>query len=103
MYAVVRSGGKQYRVSPGQTLKVERLPGEVGATVTFDEVLAVGTDDAKLLTGKEAAAARVSGTIVAQKRHRKVTVLKYKRGGQYKIQRGHRQNYTAVQVSDIAL
>jgi large subunit ribosomal protein L21 len=56
-----------------------------------------------MLTGKEAAAAKVSGKIVAQDRHRKVTVLKYKTGGQYKIQRGHRQNYTAVQVSDIAL
>src|SRR4051812_41783860 len=103
MYAVIRSGGKQYRVSPGQTVKVESLAGKVGGNVTFDEVLAVSTDDAKLLTGKEAAAAKVSGKIVAQDRHKKVIVLKYKTGGQYKIQRGHRQNYTAVQVSDIVL
>jgi large subunit ribosomal protein L21 len=103
MYAVIRSGGKQYRVAPGDTIKVEQLPGKVGGSVTFDQVIAVSTDDKKMLTGKDAAAAKVSGKIVAQDRHRKVTVLKYKTGGQYKIQRGHRQNYTAVQVSDIAL
>ena len=103
MYAVIRSGGKQYRVAPGETVKVEQLPGKVGGKVTFDQVIAVSTDDKKMLTGKDAAAAKVSGKIVAQDRHKKVIVLKYKTGGQYKIQRGHRQNYTAVQVSDIAL
>ncbi len=103
MYAVIRSGGKQYRVAPGETVKVETLPGEVGGEVTFGEVVAVSTDDKKVLTGKQAANARVTGKIVSQGRHRKLTVLKYKRGGQYKIQRGHRQNYTAVQVNDIAL
>jgi large subunit ribosomal protein L21 len=103
MYAVIRSGGKQYRVAPGETIKVEQLRGKIGAKVTFGDVIAISTDDKKMLTGKDAAAAKVSGKIVAQDRHRKVTVLKYKTGGQYKIQRGHRQNYTAVQVSDIAL
>lgn len=103
MYAVIRSGGKQYRVAPGETVRVETLPGEVGADVTFGEVVAVGTDENKVLTGKGAAGAKVLGKIVSQGRHRKLTVLKYKRGGQYKIQRGHRQNYTAVQVSEIAL
>ena len=102
MYAVIRSGGKQYRVAPGETVKVETLPGKVGGKVTFGEVVAVGTDDQKLLTGKDAAGAKVTGKIVSQGRHRKLTVLKYKRGGQYKIQRGHRQNYTAVEVSEIA-
>jgi large subunit ribosomal protein L21 len=103
MYAVIRSGGKQYRVAPGETVKVETLPGKVGGKITFGEVVAVGTDDQKVLTGKDAAAAKVTGKIVSQGRHRKLTVLKYKRGGQYKIQRGHRQNYTAVEVSDVAL
>ena len=103
MYAVIRSGGKQYRVAPGETIKVEQLPGKVGGKVIFAHVIAVSTEDKKMLTGKEAAAAKVSGKIVAQDRHKKVIVLKYKTGGQYKIQRGHRQNYTAVQVSDIAL
>ena len=103
MYAVIRSGGKQYRVAPGETVKVETLPGKVGGKVTFAEVIAVSTDDQKILAGKDAAGAKVAGKIVSQGRHRKVTVLKYKRGGQYKIQRGHRQNYTAVEVTDIAL
>jgi len=103
MYAVIRSGGKQYRVAPGETVKVETLAGKVGGKVTFEEVMAVSTDDNKVLTGKDAASAKVTGKIVSQGRHRKVTVLKYKRGGQYKIQRGHRQNFTAVQVSEIAL
>jgi large subunit ribosomal protein L21 len=103
MYAVIRSGGKQYRVAPGDTIKVEQIPGKVGGKVTFDQVIAVSTEDKKMLTGKDAAAAKVSGKIVAQDRHRKLTVLKYKTGGQYKIQRGHRQGFTAVEVSDIAL
>jgi large subunit ribosomal protein L21 len=103
MYAVIRSGGKQYRVAPGETVKVERLPGKVGGQITFGDVLAVSADGKKVVTGKEAAAAKVTGKIVSQERHPKVTVLKFKTGGQYKIQRGHRQNYTAVQVSDIAL
>jgi large subunit ribosomal protein L21 len=103
MYAVIRSGGKQYRVAPGETVKVERLPGEVGGNVTFGDVLVVSTDDKKVMTGKEAAGAKVTGKIVSQGRHPKLIVLKYKTGGQYKIQRGHRQDYTAVQVSNIAL
>ncbi len=102
MYAVIRSGGKQYRVAPGDTVKVETLPGKVGGKVTFD-VLAVGTDDSKMLTGKDAAAAKVTGKIVSHGRRPKLVVLKFKTGGQYKIQRGHRQNYTAVEVSEIAL
>jgi len=101
MYAVIRSGGKQYRVAPGETVKVETLAGKVGDEVSFGDVVAVSTDDKKLLTGKQTA--KVTGKIVAQGRHRKLTVLKYKTGGQYKIQRGHRQNYTAVQVGEIAL
>jgi large subunit ribosomal protein L21 len=84
-------------------VKVETLPGKLGGDVTFSEVVAVSTDENKVLTGKDAAGAKVTGKIVLQGRHRKVTVLKYKTGGQYKIQRGHRQNYTAVQVSEIAL
>ena len=103
MYAVIRSGNKQYRVAPGETIKVETLAGKAGAKVTFDDVLAVRTDEEKMLTGADAAKAKVTGKIVAQGRHPKLTVFKYKTGGQYKIVRGHRQNYTAVQVSEIEL
>jgi large subunit ribosomal protein L21 len=88
MYAVIRSGGKQYRVAPGDTVKVETLPGKVGDEVTFGDVVAK---------------AKVVGKIVAQGRHPRITVFKYRCIKQYKIVRGHRQNYTAVQVSGIEL
>ena len=103
MYAVIRSGGKQYRVAPGDTVKVETLPGTVGGNVTFGDVVAVATDEKKLLTGSAAATAKVTGKIVAQGRHPKLTVYKYRCIKQYKIVRGHRQNYTAVEVSGIEL
>ena len=102
MYAVIRCGGKQYRVAPGDTVKIERLPGKVGSKVTISDVLAVHTDD-KLVSGKDAAEATVVGKIIEQGRHAKELVMKYKTGGQYKILRGHRQNYTAFQVSEIKL
>ena len=101
MYAVIRSGGKQYRVEPGQTVEVERLEGKVGGKVTFEEVVAVRTDDKKILGGEQAAKAKVTGKIVKHVRGPKLKVLKFKTGGQYKIQRGHRQGLTAVQVGEI--
>jgi large subunit ribosomal protein L21 len=103
MYAVIRCGGKQYRVAPGDTVKIETLPGKVGSKVTFPDVLAVRTDEDKLVSGAAAAEARVVGKIVAQGRHKKELVLKYRRTKQYKIMRGHRQNYTAIEVSEIKL
>jgi len=101
MYAVIRTGGKQYRVAPGETIQVERLPGKVGGKVTFEDVLAVRTDDQKMLAGAQAAKARVTGKIVAQERQPKRLVLKFKKTRQYKIMRGHRQAFTAVEVGDI--
>jgi large subunit ribosomal protein L21 len=82
---------------------VELLEGKVGGKVTFDDVLAVRTDDKKLVSGEHAAKAKVVGKIVRQDRGPKLKVLKFKTGGQYKIQRGHRQGYTAVEVSDIQI
>jgi len=102
MYAVIKTGGKQYRVAPGDTIRIERVEGKVGDKVNFGSVLSVHADK-KLLTGDEAAKATVSGKIVEQGRSKKLTVLKFKKTNQYKIQRGHRQNYTAVEVSDIKL
>jgi large subunit ribosomal protein L21 len=103
MYAVIRSGGKQYRVEPGATIEVERLEGKVGGKITFDEILAVRTDEKKMLTGDAAGKAKITGTIVRHLRAPKVKIMKYKRGGQYQILRGHRQGLTAVQVSEIQL
>jgi large subunit ribosomal protein L21 len=103
MYAVIRSGGKQYRVEPGETIRVEKIEGKVGGKVTFEDVVAVRTDEKKILGGEQAGKIKVTGKIVAQGRGPKLKVLKFKTGGQYKIQRGHRQDYTAVQVSDIQI
>lgn len=100
MYAVIRSGGKQYRVAPGETIEVERLEGKVGGKVTFDDVVAVRTDDKKILGADSKA--KVTGKIVKHSRGPKLKVLKYKTGGQYKIQTGHRQGLTSVEV-DIQL
>ncbi len=102
MYAVIQTGGKQYRVAPGDTIRIERVSGEIGEKVTFGSVLAVH-DEKKVVLGADASKVTVTGKIVAQGRGRKLTVLKFKKGNQYKISRGHRQNYTAVQVNDIKL
>jgi len=103
MYAVIRVGGKQYRVAPGDTIKVERLKEKVGGKVTFDEVLAVRTDDAKVVAGKSLSGVSVTGKVLEHGRHAKEMVMKYKKTNQYRITRGHRQNYTAVEVSEINL
>jgi large subunit ribosomal protein L21 len=101
MYAVIRSGGKQYRVEPGKTIQVENLEGNVGGKVTFEDVLSVRTDEKKFVD--DIAKVKVIGKIVEQGRGPKLKVMKFKTGGQYKILRGHRQGYTAVQVSDIQI
>src|ERR1700730_7862135 len=75
MYAVIRGGGKQYRVAPGDTVKVEPLPGKVGGKITFGDVVAVATDEKKLLTGPDAAKAKVIGQIIAHGRHPTLTVF----------------------------
>jgi large subunit ribosomal protein L21 len=102
MYAIIRTGGKQYRVSPGDTIEVESLDQAAGEAVTFEDVLAVRNDDG-MVAGAAAASARVEGTVVGDGRNKKVLVFKYKRGGQYKITRGHRQNFTAVKINEIKL
>ena len=101
MYAVIETGGKQYRVTPGQSFEVETLPGEIGATVEFDKVLAV-VDGESVRAGKAAAGAKVTGTITAHDRGEKILVFKFKRKKQYKRTIGHRQNFTRVTVDGIA-
>src|SRR5271154_4477141 len=103
MYAVIRSGGKQYRVEPGKTVRVETLEGKLGGKITFEDVLSVRTDEKKFVSADDISKVKVIGKIVEQGRGPRLRVLKYKTGGQYNIQRGHRQNYTAVQVSDIQI
>ncbi len=102
MYAVIRSGGKQYRVSEGEVVRLEHLPGKVGGKVTFKEVLAVG-ENGTLEAGKPTLpSAKVTGSIVEQGKGDKVRVFKFKKNSQYKILRGHRQPFTAVRITEIS-
>ena len=101
MYAVIETGGKQYRVAPGQNLKVETLPGEPGASVEFSKVLAIVDDAGHMTLGKETVAAKVTGKIKTQDRGEKVIVFKFKRKKQYKRTIGHRQNFTEVEIGAI--
>ena len=101
MYAVIETGGKQYRVAPGDTIRVETLAGEVGSAVEFDKVLLVSNDAGEMLTGAEAGRARVKATIAGNDRGDKVLVFKFKRKKQVRRTIGHRQNYTSVKVGEI--
>jgi large subunit ribosomal protein L21 len=101
MYAVIETGGKQYRVAPGDLVRVETLPGDVGSEVEFERVLAVVNDSNEVTAGAAVASARVKGTIAEHGRGEKVIVFKFKRKKQYKRTIGHRQNYTQVKVSEI--
>ena len=99
MYAVIRAGGKQYRVAPGDVIRVERTPADNG-TVEFGDVLAVSGQEGQV--GRPQQQARVVGTVVEEGRGDKVLVFHYKRKKQYKKLRGHRQNFTAVRITEIA-
>ena len=103
MYAVIKTGGKQYRVSPGDVIRVENLPAEPGSSAEMANVLAVSSDDGKLLTGKEAANAKVEVTVQGHGRARKVLVFHYKRKKQYKKTQGHRQGFTELRVQKISV
>jgi large subunit ribosomal protein L21 len=100
MYAVIETGGKQYRVAPGDVIQVDTVQGEVGAEVEFDRVLAVVRDSNEVVTDG-LAEARVKGMIAGHGRGDKILVFKFKRKKQYKRTIGHRQNYTEVRVSEI--
>jgi large subunit ribosomal protein L21 len=101
-YAVIRTGGKQYRVAPGDLVRVERLEGDVGSAVEFAEVLLASADDAVRIGTPLVSGVRVRGTIVAQGRDRKILVFKKKRRKNYRRRRGHRQSITTVRVTEIA-
>jgi large subunit ribosomal protein L21 len=98
MYAVIRAGGKQYRVAPGDVIEIEKLPQESGTEVQFAEVLAVSAKEGELT---KPANALVTGQVVEQGRGDKVLVFHYKRKKQYKKLQGHRQAYTAVKITGI--
>jgi large subunit ribosomal protein L21 len=101
MEAVIATGGKQYRVAPGQVISVERLPGDKGSTVEFRAILLVRRDGEVLAGPQALKGARVSGEVVGQRRARKVAVVKFKRRKNYRRNRGHRQPATAVRITKI--
>jgi large subunit ribosomal protein L21 len=99
MYAIIATGGKQYKVSEGDVIRVEKLGVEEGEKYTFDQVLAVSGD--KLLVGEDVANASVNATVVKNGRGKKVIVYKYKRKTGYHKKNGHRQAYTEVKIDSI--
>ena len=99
MYAIIATGGKQYKVSEGDIIKVEKLNAEAGDTVTFDKVLVISGDSLKV--GSEVAGASVSAKVMKQDRAKKVIVYKYKPKSGYHKKNGHRQAYTQVKIEKI--
>jgi len=103
MYAVIRTGGKQYRVAPQDVIEVEKIAGEEGTIVQFSDVLMVGGEGAPKLGAPTVSGASVAGEVVAQKRAPKILVFKKKRRKNYRRTRGHRQNLTQVRITEILL
>src|SRR5699024_9298728 len=101
MYAVIKTGGKQYRVSPGQKLKVEQIPADIGQEITLDQVLSVGEGDTIKVGTPYVSGAVVKATILAQGRHKKIKVFKMRRRKGYRRTQGHRQNYTELRIDAV--
>ena len=101
MYAVIQTGGKQYRVKSGEQVKVEMLPAEVGAAVSFDRVLMLGEGDGVRVGAPFVDGARVKATVVAQGRGEKVRIFKLRRRKHYAKTQGHRQAFTEVRIDEI--
>lgn len=101
MYAVIETGGKQYRVEEGQVITVERLPVPEGETVTFERVLLVHGDEGVQVGQPVVEGARVVGTVVAHEKDRKKIIFRYRRKNRYRVKRGHRQPITRVKIESI--
>ena len=102
MYAVIKTGGKQYRVSAGQKLKVEQIPADVGAEITLDQVLLVGEGESVKVGAPLVVAVAVKATVVSHGRHDKIKIFKMRRRKHYQKHQGHRQNYTELRIDAIA-
>ena len=101
MYAVIQTGGKQYRVKSGEQLRVEALPAEVGAAVSFDRVLMLGEGEGARVGAPFVTGAKVKATVVSQGRGEKVRIFKLRRRKHYQKSQGHRQSYTEVRIDEI--
>ena len=102
MYAVIKTGGKQYRVAEGQTLKVEKLEVEEGASVEFDTVLMIADGDRIKIGAPYVEGARVSATVKSQGRGPKIRIVKFRRRKHYRKTQGHRQSYTELRIGSIS-
>jgi large subunit ribosomal protein L21 len=101
MYAVVKTGGKQYRVSPGDSVEVEKLPYEVGQQIELDQVLLVTNGNGAKIGRPLVEGAKVKATVTRQVKGRKVIVYKYRPSKRYRRKQGHRQNYTRLRIDEI--
>ena len=101
MYAVIKTGGKQYRVQVGEKIKVEQIPADVGSQVVLDQVLMVGNGEAVSIGTPLVSGAQVTATVVSHGRADKVTIFKMRRRKHYQKHQGHRQNYTEIQIGEI--
>jgi large subunit ribosomal protein L21 len=101
MYAVIKTGGKQYRVAVGEKLKVEQIPADIGSVITLEEVLAVGKDDGIVVGSPLVPGASVAVTVLSHGRGDKVRIFKMRRRKHYQKHQGHRQNYTELRIDEI--
>ncbi len=101
MYAIIRSGDKQFRAEPGQTVRVPSLSADVGETVTFDEVLLASTDDGTSFGAPTIGGASVTGEVIRHGKDKKVIIFKWKRRKNYRRKQGHRQKFTEVRIGEI--
>ncbi|HNH36678.1 MAG TPA: 50S ribosomal protein L21 [Rhodocyclaceae bacterium] len=102
MYAVIKTGGKQYRVAAGEKIKVEQMPADVGAEITLDQVLMVGEGESVKVGTPTVAGAKVTAKVLSHGRGPKVMIFKMRRRKHYQKHQGHRQNYTEIQISEIS-
>ncbi len=104
MYAVVSTGGKQYRVAPGDIIQIEKIPGETGDSIELGEVLLVAPDEGEPVVGRpKVEGAKVKGCIIGDRRGKKIIVQKFKRRKRYRTRVGHRQDYRQVRIDSIEL
>ena len=102
MYAVIKTGGKQYRVAAGEKLKIEQIPADVGTEVILDQILMIGEGESVQVGTPFLVGASVKVTVLSQGRHKKVTIFKMRRRKHYQKHQGHRQNYTEIRIDGIS-
>ena len=103
MYAVIKTGSKQYRVAAGEKLKIEQIPAEVGAEITLDQILMLGEGESVKIGTPFVTGAAVKATVLSQGRHDKIKIFKMRRRKHYQKHQGHRQNYTEIRIDGISV